>query len=95
MKVSLPGPRSARSLPPLPSIESLPWPPSNVSTPLPPAIVSSALPPSIVVGIVSVKEPLPSSIRTRSFPALALTVIFVTSLRATEKLAEPSSPTSI
>ena len=46
-------------------------------------------------GCVSVKEPLPSSIRTRSFPALALTVIFVTSLRATEKLAEPSSPTSI
>jgi hypothetical protein len=93
-KVSSPAPSRARSLPPFPSIESFPLPPSSVSTPLPPAIVSFPSPPSIVVGIVSVKAPLLSSMRTRSSPARASTAIFAILLRSKLKSAEPSSLTS-
>ena len=93
--MSSPAPISARSLPLLPSITSLPRPPRSVSAPEPPARLSLPSPPSIVVGIVSVKTPLLSSMRTRSSPPRALTAILATNLRRTLKSAEPSSPTSI
>ena len=55
---------------------------------------SSPLPPRSVVGIVSEKAPLLSSILTRSSPAPARTSIFATLARSKLKSAEPSSPTS-
>ena len=85
----------ARSLPPLPSIVSLPSPPRSFSTPVPPARLSFPSPPSSVVGMLSVKTPLLSSMRTRSSPARPSTTIFATNLRLTLKSAEPSSPASI
>jgi hypothetical protein len=48
----------------------------------------------MVVGMASVNAPLPSSIRTRSLPPFALTVILAILARSKEKSAEPSSPTS-
>jgi hypothetical protein len=71
----------------LPSIESFPSPPRSVSTPLPPAIVSFPAPPSIVVGIVSVKAPLTSSMRTASLPDRALTAILAILRRSKLKSA--------
>jgi hypothetical protein len=85
---------SATSLPLFPSIESFPLPPSSVSAPEPPTRLSFPSPPSIVVGLLSVKTPLLSSMRTRSSPARASTAIFAISLRSKSKSAEPSSPTS-
>ena len=62
--------------------------------PGPPASVSFPSPPSSVVGMLSVKAPLLSSMRTRSSPARASTAIFAILLRSKLKSAEPSSPTS-
>ena len=92
--VSSPEPNCARSLPPLPSIVSFPGPPRSFSTPVPPARLSFPSPPSSVVGMLSVKTPLLSSMRTKSSPARPSTTILATNLRLTLNSAEPSSPTS-
>jgi hypothetical protein len=73
--VSSPAPRSETSLPALPSMVSLPGPPFSVSAPAPPAIVSLPGPPSILVGIALVNAPFVSSMRTRSLPLRAVTLI--------------------
>ena len=91
---SLPLPPTSVSAPEPPARVSFPLPPSSVTAPAPPTRLSSPFPPSIVVGIVSVKRPLLSSMRTTSSPFPPLTEIFAISARANLKSAEPSSPTS-
>ena len=91
---SLPLPPTSVSAPEPPARVSFPLPPSSVTAPAPPTRLSSPFPPSIVVGIVSVKRPLLSSMRTTSSPFPPLTEIFPISARANLKSAEPSSPTS-
>ena len=74
---------NATSLPRLPSIKSFPRrraasplrslrsgcvPPRSTTVPEPPTRVSLPAPPSMVVGMVSAKTPLLSSMRTRSSP---------------------------
>ena len=61
---SSPLPRMTVSFPRPASTESFPDPPRIVSAPEPPTRLSSPLPPSIVVGMVSVKTPSASSMRT-------------------------------
>ena len=92
--VSSPAPRSARSSPLFPSIESFPKPPSSSSVPEPPARLSLPSPPSSVVGMLSVKAPLASSIRRASSPARASTAIRVDALAPDLELGRPSSPKS-
>ena len=93
--VSSPAPISTRSSPLFPSIESFPKPPRSNSVPEPPARLSLPSPPSIVVGMLSVKAPFASSIRTKSSPARASTAIRLTRSRLTWNSAWPSSPKSI
>ena len=73
---SLPLPPSSVSAPEPPARMSFPLPPSSVTAPAPPTRLSSPFPPSIVVGMVSVKRPLLSSMRTTSSPFPPLTEIF-------------------
>ena len=92
--VSSPAPMTARSLPRFPSSESFPGPPSIVSAPDPPARSSFPASPASVVGMLSVKTPLLSSMRTWSSPARALTSMLAIFARSKLKSAEPSSPKS-
>ena len=87
---SSPAPMRTTSLPRLPSIESFPEPPTSVSAPDPPTRRSSPEPPSIVVGMLSVKIPLDSSIVTESSPLLASTSMSFTSARLKLNSAVPS-----
>ena len=93
-KLSSPAPSSARSLPLLPSIVSLPSPPISSAPAARRSACSFPAPPSIVVGMLSVKAPLLSSIRTRSSPARPSMAMLAMRLRAKLKSAELLAPRS-
>ncbi len=82
---SSPLPSKIRSRPPRPSTTSGPGPASSVSSPRPPVISSAPSPVEMVVGIVSVKDPLVSTMATTSFPLPSSTAIVVTSVRRNRK----------